>query len=1100
MMRIPRRKMWIMGLAVILIGPVVSHAQRPELIVQTGHSRSVVGMAMSADGKIVASKSDDGTVLIWDATTGRQLRKFKTGIRQSAIALTLDGKILAAGGLEIGEIVLWNVTNGSKLLSLSGNSPIALSVAFSADGKILAAGEHNVQLWEVNTGRPLGTWSGHTDHIQALAFSADNRFLASGADDKTVKLWEVASGKNLRTLTGHSARVSSVAFSGDGKIVASGSWDKTIKLWDTESGRALRTLSGHEQFVESIVISNDGRTLVSGSVDFNIKIWDVATGSERRTFEAHNGGVKAVALDTSGTILATAGWNSKVKIWDLATGLVQRVLDGHASQIFGLDFSHDGKALAMSRYNGAIKLWNLAEGKTPPPLYKNSTVSSSAAYSGDSKYLASAGNLAVEVWDLTSREPELKFSRPVEWANSVALSADGRILAWGGDDKKIGLWDMQAGSELTKFPQQVNGVKSVALTRDGKTLASCTYSEQTILWDAATGRKLRTLVSDGMIGTVAFAPDGMRLATGGFREVDIWETATGRKLQTLVLENQNANSVAFTADGKILASGNDDGTIILWETATGKKLSTLEGHTSEVTSVAFNPEGTILASGSLDYTTRLWDVRAAIELASLIAIDAQDWLVVTPDGLFDGTNAAWGRILWRFSPLLLDVEPVESFYGDYYYPGLLGDLLAGKRPKATQDISTKDRRQPAVTLTQPVGATVSGSNARIAPVRITISTAPAGAQDVRLFRDGSLVHVWHGDVLKGEKQVTLEASVPVVAGVNRLTAYAFNRDGIKSADANLTVKGASFLVRQGVAYVLAIGINEYANPQYNLRYATNDARDLAAELERQLPPIYHYPRVVVIPLLDRDATKANILTALSDLAAKAQPEDGVIIFFAGHGVAYGNRFYLIPHDLGYDGSLTELNEAGLQKILAHGISDEELERAVEGIDAEQLVMIIDACNSGQALEAEEKRRGPMNSKGLAQLAYEKGMYILTAAQSYQAALEASKLGHGYLTYALVEEGLKTPAADTAPKDGAVLLREWLDYATSRVSAMQQEKLDRGKPSQPVTTPEDKRLLLQQTVTFTNGEEQTDPAARTVQRPRVFYRREVETRPLVVARP
>ena len=118
------------------------------------------------------------------------------------------------------------------------------------------------------------------------------------------------------------------------------------------------------------------------------------------------------------------------------------------------------------------------------------------------------------------------------------------------------------------------------------------------------------------------------------------------------------------------------------------------------------------------------------------------------------------------------------------------------------------------------------------------------------------------------------------------------------------------------------------------------------------------------------------------------------------------------------------------------VNDRELEAAFEKIDAGQLLMVIDACNSGQALDSEEKRRGPMNSKGLAQLAYEKGMYILTAAQSYQAAWEASKLGHGYLTYALIEEGLKQGAADREPKDGAIVLREWLNYATEQVPKMQ----------------------------------------------------------------
>jgi hypothetical protein len=196
---------------------------------------------------------------------------------------------------------------------------------------------------------------------------------------------------------------------------------------------------------------------------------------------------------------------------------------------------------------------------------------------------------------------------------------------------------------------------------------------------------------------------------------------------------------------------------------------------------------------------------------------------------------------------------------------------------------------------------------------------------------------------------------------------------------------------------------------------------------------------------------------------------------------------LLPHDLGYAGERNALDTAGFQMILEHGISDEELELAVEGIDADKLLMVIDACNSGQALETEEKRRGPMNSKGLAQLAYEKGMYILTAAQSYQAAQEVSELGHGLLTYALVEEGLKRTSADDDPKDGEVWVREWFDYATKRVPNMQMERV---KKSRGVGV----------TLSFVGGEEQVPELERRVtQTPRVFYRRESEGRPLVVAK-
>jgi hypothetical protein len=129
----------------------------------------------------------------------------------------------------------------------------------------------------------------------------------------------------------------------------------------------------------------------------------------------------------------------------------------------------------------------------------------------------------------------------------------------------------------------------------------------------------------------------------------------------------------------------------------------------------------------------------------------------------------------------------------------------------------------------------------------------------------------------------------------------------------------------------------------------------------------------------------------------------------------------------------------------------------------------------------------MNSKGLAQLAYEKGMYILTAAQSYQAALEAAQLGHGLLTYALVEEGLKAAAADDEPKDGTLFAREWFDYATLRVPQIQQEKMkgERG---------------LGAKIAFVEGEERiADPNQRNIQRPRVFYRRELEANPFVVSK-
>jgi len=695
------------------------------------------------------------------------------------------------------------------------------------------------------------------------------------------------------------------------------------------------------------------------------------------------------------------------------------------------------------------------------------------------------------LWEVSTGTKVRTLKRHLSDIISVVFSPDGKTLASGGGDHIINLWDVSTGVELRALKGHSNSVPSIAFSPDGKTLASGSVDKTVKLWDVSTGAELRTLTGHSYVSSVAFNPSGTILASGSYdNTVKLWDVSTGTELRTLAAHSNYVTSVAFSADGKILASGSWDHTVKLWDVSSGAELRTLKGHYNSVTSIRFSPDNKYLASGSFDASIKVWEVSSGKELASLIAFDEHDWIVVTPDGLFDGSTAAWNKIIWRFNNNTFTYAPIEAFFSDFYYPGLLADIFAAKSPKAPADIAQKDRRQPQLRLgAGGYGDSGSGPIANRMGIRIGVSQAPAGAKDVRLFRNGSLVKVWHGDVLKGQSAVMLETTIAIVAGENRLAAYAFNADNVKSSDATLTINGSDSLNRKGVAYVLAIGVNQYSNPQYNLKYAVADAQDFAEELRQQQAKLGNYERVEVTSLNDKDATKANILKLLNDLPARIQPEDAVVIYFAGHGTAQGNRFYLVPHDLGYSGRRKKLSEAGLRTILAHSISDEELERAIEGIDAGQVLLVIDACNSGQALETEEKRRGPMNSKGLAQLAYEKGMYILTAAQSYQAALEASKLGHGYLTYALVEEGLKTPAADAEPKDNQLLLREWLDYATRRVPQMQQDMIEQGR----------RGLGLE--VIFVEGDEKIkDTSKRSLQRPRVFYRRETETAPLVIAKP
>jgi WD40 repeat protein len=924
----------------------------------------------------------------------------------------------------------------------------------------------------------------HSDFINGIAFSPNSKIVASGSDDKAIRLWDVASGQKLKTLKGHADLVGSVAFSPDGKTLASGSADKTIRLWDVATGQKLKTLKGKLGWVSVLAFSPDGRMIASQNDDKSITLWEVDSGRELKTLRGDLGWVNFIAFSPDGKTLAGGSEDAKIMMWDLVSEQVLRTFKGHSSSPRSGAFSSDGKTLATG--SGLVRLWNL---NTAQELKTLNGVGS-VAFSPDDRTLASGGSdNSIKLWDVASGQELKTLKGHSDSVTSVAFSPDGRTLASGGSDNSIKLWDVASGQELKTLKGHSDSVTSVAVSPDGKTLASGSLDKTIKVWDVASGQELESMKVDlHFVMSVAFSHDSKILASGSLdRTIRLWDAGSGKHLKTLHGDLGYVYAVAFSPDSRTLASGDDDAKIDIWDVASGQKLKTLKGHSGGITFVAFSPGGETLASGSEDGTLKLWDVGSGNNLASVIALDEKDWLVATPDGLFDGSPEAWRLVRWRFSRELRDLSPVEAFFSDFYYPGLLTDIFAGKRPKPQSDISQKDRRQPELNITIAADHSESTFQSRRLSVKIDITKAPAGAQDVRLFRNGSLVKVWHGDVLKGTSSVTLETAVPIVAGENHLTAYAFNHDNVKSSDATLTITGADSLRRRGVAYVLAVGVNEYSNAEYNLKYAVADAQAFAEELKRQQGQLNNYERVELVSLNNRDATKINILKSLSDLAAKIQPEDALIIYFAGHGTAQQNRFYLIPHDLGYAGSRTSLDATGLRTILSQSISDEELERAVEGIDAGQMLLVIDACNSGQALEAEEKRRGPMNSKGLAQLAYEKGMYILTAAQSYQAAQEAARLGHGFLTFALVEEGLKTPAADKEPKDGQVLLREWLDFATERVPQMQQDELDQQK----------KQGRQLDRIKFAEADSGNE---RSIQSPRVFYRRETETHPLVVSRP
>jgi WD40 repeat protein len=977
--------------------------------------------------------------------------------------------------------------------------------------------DHIITLWNVPANKEIGRFSGTTG-----AFSADGRTLAS-ADGGTIKLWDIASGKQLSTLEeGLFLSIDLVAFSPDGRILVTATNTTAITLWDLLAKKKLRTFGGHPYSTQQMVFSPDGQTLATGKPDGTIHLWDVATGAQLRTFKGNKNddSLPLVFSPDSRTFASAEG--SSIKLWDAASGAELRSLGGHLTFTFGMAVSPDGVTLVTAGSGDTIRLWNVKTENLLNIRAKDCGLTD-AAFSPDGHTLAIAcGNRTVKLWSVdTGKEIRtLDWNSEVPRFKSVTFSPDGRMLAAGDSEESFVLWDTRTGKLLSVLGGHDETTSTAVFSADRRQLVTGSGEYTVRLWnlkDASAGRitrrSVRVLEGDYIIHSMALSPDGRTLAIGTNKGIELWDIKRRMKVAAPVGFLGNVYSVTFSPDGGTLAGGSDDNMIRLWDMKRAGPARVLAGHLGDINSLAFGPKGQVLVSGSSDGTIKLWDPVANDNIASVVLSGENDWAVTTPDGLFDGSPQAWRLLLWRFNNNTFDYAPIEAFFNEFYYPGLLSKIMSGKRPVAAKDISQKDRRQIPVklTTTEKTGPKFSVKSRTVA-IQVEVEEAPAGldisdknkllppsgARDVRLFRNGSLVKLWEGDIFtptekdgcksqiptspQSPRRSICTATVPIVAGDNRFTAYAFNNDNVKSRDAEtLTLIGDKALKRPATLYVLAVGVSQYANREYNVDYTTDDATSLASQLKLEQAKRTQYQSVEIKTLLNESATKENILAELKKLAAAVQPEDAVVVYFSGHGKASGDHFYLVPHDLGYAGSRDQLSNAGLQQILAHSISDLELEEAFRGIDAGQMSMIIDACNSGQALEnKDEPRRGPMNTRGLAQLAYEKGMYIMTASQNVEEAFVSEKLKHSYLTYALVEEGLKTKAAD-ANHNGEVVLREWFDYALTRVPKLREQTLQ-GKSLEEVT-PRMKAVRSQKSQT-----------------PRVFYRREAEAQPLIVAKP
>jgi WD40 repeat protein/serine/threonine protein kinase len=530
----------------------------------------VTDAQFSPDGSAILMRRQSSPAALWfTGAEGRRVEFIGSGEENpTAVAFSPDGRtVLTTGGDQAAR--LWEAATGRLLRRLFRPPSGVAALAFTPDGRAVLAGgkDGTVRRWHVADGTPVGPPLTHPGPLTDLAVRPDGRAVLTGGKDHTARLWDLETGEPLGPPLRHRDKVYAVAFGPDGQTVLTGGKDRTARLWEGETGRPLGPPLPHPGTVNDVAVSPDGRTVLTGSEDGSARLWRVARPAAAERDLGHGSPVTALAFAPDGRTLLVGTDNGEVCRLD-ADGTAVRDQFWRGRALGALAFSPDGRTVLLGSQDRSAWLLRADTGEVLGlPLLHQERVYG-VAFSPDGRTALTGGEDRVaRLWDAATGRPLGTFGPHAGAVLAVAFSPDGHTVVTGSWDGAVRFWETATFRPVGAGLHHGGAVTAVAFRPDGRTLLTASRDSTAQLWDVATRRPLeQPLPHDQPVRCAAFSPDGRTILTGGEdRTARWWDAATGLPLGPPLRLPAVVHALAFAPDGRLAVLAGERGTARVWD-------------------------------------------------------------------------------------------------------------------------------------------------------------------------------------------------------------------------------------------------------------------------------------------------------------------------------------------------------------------------------------------------------------------------------------------------------------------------------------------------------------------------------------------------------